>query len=166
LSSTSTTLRARPARDPSPDAQHRRTRVRPTAPRPPLEVIVPTPSRLRRRALIAAAVLTAVGILFGLVLVHIDLTAKEMRLIHLQDQASRAQDTNLKLRLEVAELESPARIVATAQQLGMVPPPKITYLTAVPGSVSPTAGSPPISEPTPAEGLQGWAMTKRVATAP
>jgi hypothetical protein len=168
MSSTSTTLRARPARDPSPDATRRRPAVRPEKPqprRPELEVIVPGPSRLRRRLIMSGGALAAVGILFGLVLVHVELTAAEMRLVNLQARAAAAEDTNLKLRLTVSQLESPARIVATAQQLGMVSPPQITYLAAVPDS-GPSAGSPPGTQPAPADGLAGWALTKRIAAAP
>jgi hypothetical protein len=182
MSSTSTSLRPRPVRDPSPDAQRRRRppAAQPGHPtgraahpaggapgsnRPALEVIPPQPSRLGRRLLIGSAALVTAAILFGLVLVHVDLTAKELRLTRLQDQANQAESTNLRLRLKVAQLQSPARIVAAAQKLGMVPPPKITYLTAVPQS-GPPAGSPLVSAPTPAEGLPGWAVTKRVAAAP
>lgn len=68
----------------------------------------------------------------------------EFQLAGLQANAAEAEDRYDRLRLEVAELESPARIMAAAQErLGMVPPPAVTYLTPVP-----TESATPASEPT------------------
>jgi len=117
--------------DPSPVAARRVASAR-----PPLKVVPRGPRtgwsrRARRRMVVVGAALFSLAVVFGLVLVHVRLTTNEMRLTSLQSQLSQAQEQNLRLRLDVAKLESPARIVATAQQLGMVSPPSITYLTAV-----------------------------------
>jgi cell division protein FtsL len=74
--------------------------------------------------------------LFGLVTSHVALTQGQFRLEEMRADAEAEQARYERLRLEVAELESPARIVAAAQErLGMVPPPGITYLSPV-GPVS------------------------------
>ena len=81
-------------------------------------------------------------------LVHVELTTNEHRLTWSRDQASEARQVNVRLRLQVAQLESPARIVTRAQQLGMVPPPSILYLTAAAGrdpDASPAAATPAAS---------------------
>lgn len=70
----------------------------------------------------------------------------QFELARLQSNAAAAEDRYDRLRLQVAELESPGRIMATAQErLGMVPPPGVTYLTPVPSeSATPdsTSGGP------------------------
>jgi cell division protein FtsL len=68
--------------------------------------------------------------MFLLVASHVLLTQGQFRLQALQRQADEQQARYERLRLEVARLESPERIVAVAQQrLGMVPPPGVKYLS-------------------------------------
>ncbi len=67
----------------------------------------------------------------------------------MQANAANAEDRYDRLRLEVAELESPGRIMAAAQErLGMVPPPGVTYLTPVPAESATPSAKPtePVSE--------------------
>jgi cell division protein FtsL len=103
--------------------------------RPPLRVVPAgyrTPQARRRRARIITgiSVLAACGLLFGLAGIHVLLTEGQFRLQRLQTQADDAQAQYVRLRLEVAQLESPQRIVADAQErLGMVAPSALTYLT-------------------------------------
>lgn len=103
--------------------------------RPPLKVVPrgyvsPRTRRRRARFVAAAGALTAVAVLFGLAAVHVLLTEGQFRLAHVQRQADDAQAQYVRLRLEVAQLESPERIVAAAQErLGMVAPTALTYLT-------------------------------------
>jgi hypothetical protein len=115
-------------------------------------------------------VAAALATVFGLVLVHVELTAKEVRLTTLQQKADTARVLNLKLRLEVAALESPARIVATARQLGMVPPPSITYLPGVPtGNGVATLRNPgagPSGAGATQSGIGGWSVVKHADTGP
>ena len=100
------------------------------------------------------SVLAALAGVFGLVLVHVELTAHQLALVRLQKQADAQQERYMKLRLEVAQLQSPERIVARAQQLGMVSPSTITYVTASgdggpgAGAAPPTSSSPTSSSPT------------------
>jgi len=124
--------------------------------------------RNRRRLVTIVGVAAALATVFGLVLVHVELTAKEVRLTTLQNKADTARVLNLKLRLELAELESPARIVATARQLGMVPPPSITYLPGVPtGNAVTTAPTPATSGAGATQsGIGGWSVVKHADTGP
>ena len=159
-----------PRPDPSPDAQWAtRPSGRPSGPR--LEV-VPDGAwrtrrrRMRRRMVALGGLALALAPVFGLVLVHVGLTTSEERLTLLQRQATAAEQANVRLRLQVAQLESPARIVSRAQQLGMVPPPSILYLTA--SSDGSAATSPTVAPPVtmPASSITGWAATKRADRTP
>ena len=105
------------------------------APRPGLRLVRPgerTPQAARRHAR-ALAVLTAglvLAGLFGLVAFHVLLTESQLRLDQLQQRATQQREEYDRLRLKVAELEAPERVVAVAQQrLGMVSPPGVTYLS-------------------------------------
>ena len=157
----------RPQRpDPSPDAARP---SRPARPRPPLELVPPGAwrarrRRLRRRVLALTGLVLGLAPVFGLVLVHVELTANEERLSTLQGEAQSAQQANVRLRLQVAQLESPSRIVSRAEQLGMVSPPSILYLPAQPDGSTPVALASPVT--TPAASIQGWAASKRADTTP
>lgn len=96
---------------------------------PPLSVVRPAPRRRARLVTILVSV-AVMASLFGLVASHVMLTQGQFRLESLRARAAAEQTRYERLRLQVAELESPARIVATAQErLGMVPPPTVTYLS-------------------------------------
>ena len=115
----------RPSPGPSPLAVPR--------PRPHLEV-VPDPSVLRRRRLTrlatAVAGLAACFALFGVVSVHVLLAQGQADVQRLQTQVQQQEDHQQQLKLDVAALEAPGRIVATAEhQLGMVPPHAVVTLT-------------------------------------
>ncbi|MGQ0520595.1 MAG: cell division protein FtsL [Actinomycetota bacterium] len=104
--------------------------------RPPLHVVRDGRSPARRRArarLLAVLVLVVVtAALFGLVASHVALTQGQFELEELRKRAATEEARYERLRLQVAELESPGRIVAAAQErLGMVPPPGVTYLSPV-----------------------------------
>ncbi|HVE45576.1 MAG TPA: hypothetical protein VNA57_02350 [Acidimicrobiales bacterium] len=129
---------------PATTAPHPRPASAPNPAPPPLRVVRPAPSRRPRRARVVT-VLVAVGVLlglFGLVASHVMLTQGQFRLDGLRARAAIEQARYERLRLKVAELESPSRIVATAQErLGMVPPPSVTYLSPT-GAVSAPAEEP------------------------
>ena len=103
--------------------------------RPPLRVVRPEEaarrSRRRRARLVAVSSVLLVGLsLFGVVVAHVVLTQNQFELQKVKRQAAEEQARYERLRLQVAELESPSRIVAAAQErLGMVPPPSVKYLT-------------------------------------
>jgi cell division protein FtsL len=157
------------ARDPSPDAGWARPAPRPAGAR--LEVVPDGAWRRRRRRLRRRLLaLTGLGLalvpVFGLVLVHVELTTSEDRLTSLQHRVDTAQQANVQLRLQVAQLTAPSRIVNRAQALGMVPPPSVLYVTGVPDGA--TAVTAPQATPatTPASSVAGLAATKRADRTP
>ncbi|HET9443784.1 MAG TPA: cell division protein FtsL [Acidimicrobiales bacterium] len=98
-----------------------------------LRVVPPAPARRRRsylRLLVAVAAVLGAVCLFGVVVAHVMLTQNQFRLSQLRETSATQQAEYDRLRLEVARLESPSRIVAEAQQrLGMVVPEGVEYLT-------------------------------------
>ena len=112
---------------------------------PPLELVGPadrSPAARRRRARVLGVLLLVVvaAALFGLVASHVALTQGQFRLQTLRQHAEAEQARYERLRLQVAELESPARVVAAAQErLGMVPPPGVTYLSPAGPASGPAA---------------------------
>lgn len=120
------TATLRPARRPAPAPARpdRHLRVVPAG--------SPSPRSRRRRARLAAlaAAALAVTVVFGLVAFQVVLSESQVRLEQLRRRADLEQQRYDRLRLEVAELESPGRIIAMAQQrLGMQVPPGVTYLS-------------------------------------
>ena len=138
--------------------------------RPPLRVVPseqPRPRvdrRRRARIVTALAVLFVVAALFGLVASHVVLTQGQFRLEQLEKKAIEEQARFERLRLQVAPLESPERIVAAAQErLGMVPPPGVKYLSPV-GAVDGTesdAGRGATDDERLAAGEADWTTVKR-----
>jgi len=118
--------------------------------RPPLRLVGEAELAVRgrrRRARVMTVVTLALVVagLFGLVASHVVLTQGQFRLQHLQARADESQARYERLRLQVARLESPERIVAAAQErLGMVPPAGVRYLSPT-GAVSTVARSAPAS---------------------
>jgi cell division protein FtsL len=114
-----------------------------------LRVVEPrelSPTQRRRRARFAAGVagLFVMAALFGVVGLHIMLAQNQFRLDRLNTQAAAEQARYERLRLQVDQLESPQRIVDTAEQkLGMLLPSSVTYLT--PPAPLPTAAKTPSS---------------------
>lgn len=103
--------------------------------RPPLRVVrtaeLTARGRRRRARLLLICGLSIVSaLLLGMVAFQVVLTQDQTRLDELEKQAAVEQDRYERLRLEVAQLESPERVVAAAQErLGMVPPATVTYLS-------------------------------------
>ena len=68
----------------------------------------------------------------GLVTLHVLIAENQFRLDAPQQQTATQQADYEKLRLHVAELESPARIVSVAEgRLGLQQPGSVTYLPAI-----------------------------------
>jgi cell division protein FtsL len=122
-------------------------------------------------------VLTAIGIsavfalFFGLVLFHTVLLQNQRRLDQLDSQVSDQQSRYQQLRLQVAQLQSPERIleVATAK-LGLVPSEGTTYLTpsgadavAARQAQAADSGSGDATDQSgaqPGSGAEGWLQVK------
>ena len=123
---------------------------------PPLRVVdvdelSPRARRRRTRWIAAATGLLLCAGLFGVVAFHVVLTQGQFRLDQLDNRVTQQQSEYDRLRLQVATLESPARIVAVAQErLGMVPPPSVRYLSPTNGSSVATAGKAPSTTATTA----------------
>lgn len=101
------------------------------APRPRhLRVVAPS-ERTRRRLSPATAVLASVGLLVVLFAVAVSQTVLvqgQARLDELDAQLAVEQARYQELRLDVAQMESPERIVAAAHERGMVTPDDLVYL--------------------------------------
>jgi cell division protein FtsL len=98
--------------------------------------------RANRRHIVVSAAIAGVAVVFlALVTMHVLIAENQFRLDQLQQQASVQQERYEKLRLEVAELEAPARIVSAAEgPLGMRQPASVTYVPAPPTTATPTSG--------------------------
>lgn len=119
---------------------------------------VPQPVSRRRAGMVAAALLFA-AVLAGNVIVHAATTQGQFELEHLKDGAREKEAAYQQLRLQMAELEAPERIVARARQMGMVEPGKVTYLTASAKTSADDRTSTTVPD-TPAEAAQGWGQVK------
>lgn len=85
----------------------------------------------RRRARITTTVLAvlSVAIVFAILGLRVVLAQGQGRIDLLEAQVAGAESQNQHLRLEVARLESPQRIVDEARtRLGMFAPESVTYL--------------------------------------
>lgn len=104
--------------------------------RPQLRVVdEPAPRRLNLGVVTALVVGAVFAVLFGLVVFHTVLLQNQQKLDHLNSQVSEAQGQYQSMRLQVAQLEAPQRILDVAtHKLGMVPPDGTTYLTPAAGS--------------------------------
>ena len=86
--------------------------------------------RLRPGPTVAVGALLTFVIALALVVAQALLVQGQQRLDDLDERIAAATRHERELRLQVAELESPTRIVAVAtNDLGMVPPAGVTYLT-------------------------------------
>jgi len=138
--STLEAVAAAPERRPSPRPEPRPAR----APRPDhLRVVAPA-ERVRRRLTPATGVLlTAVlfATLFLVAIAHTVLVQGQVRLDELDAQLTVEQARYQELRTDVAAMESPSRVVAAAEALGMVSPQDLVYLQ--PEAPDPSAGATP-----------------------
>jgi cell division protein FtsL len=115
--------------------------------------------RRRRRLAAAGSGLLLALSLFALVSVHVLLSQGQFTLQRLQTQANDQDAAYQRLRLRVAELEAPQRIVAEAQKRGMVQPPVVTYLAPTPDSSAAGSASAPAAAPDPG-GATSWSTVK------
>lgn len=96
--------------------------------------------RLTPRAGVTLTVLLFVA-LFAVAVSHALLIGSQVHLDRLDDQVAEEESRYERMRLDVAELQSPDRIVADAAAQGMVAPDELVWITpdqAVPaGSVTP-----------------------------
>jgi cell division protein FtsL len=152
---------ARPTRSIPPRAQlapdvqpyERRTR----RPAPPLRVIERSRARRRVGAFSMLVTLVVFASLFGAVVSSTWRVQSQQHLDQLHRDVATAQARYESLRLQVAQLEAPGRIVDVATNgLGMVQPANTTYLLP-----PPTDGAPAGADADHAETAQGeWDTVK------
>ncbi|MHB1534694.1 MAG: cell division protein FtsL [Acidimicrobiales bacterium] len=95
------------------------------------------------RLVLASVALMAVGVVFGLVYLHVVMAQRQFALDRLDQQRAAAEAQYADLRLQVAQLSSPRQIMSTAEgKLGMRPPASVTYLTP-PAAVAGLTGAAP-----------------------
>jgi cell division protein FtsL len=139
---------ARPVRAPRPDvapapAPEERRHLRVV----PKNYVTARTRRNRARLLVLLTGVLIAAALFGVVAFHVVLTQNQLDIQHLQAEESAASVKQQQLRLQVAELESPERVVDAAQKMGMVPPATVHYLSPN-GAVTTTPKPAPTTVPT------------------
>lgn len=175
---------AAPRRDPAArSARPRAEAVVAVAPRPAGKEAAPAERHLRlvepsarprfnrHYAAVWAGIAAVAGFALALVALHVLIAQAQFRLDSLQQQASQQQAQYEKLRLSIAQLESPARIVSIAEGLlGMQQPGSVTYLPAPSargGGASAGLSSNGPSHGSPVSGAQSPAGTgQAIVTAP
>jgi cell division protein FtsL len=100
---------------------------------PKFRLVVAAKEKKRSRPLVLGlfvlAFLLTIG--SGAVSMHAALAERQLKLDRLNVQIDENQRMNQRLRVEVATLEAPARIVTEAQVLGLKAPQSVRYLAAV-----------------------------------
>lgn len=104
--------------------------------RPELRVVGRPGSRRWGRVAVALAVVVVFGALLASAVFHALLAQGQQRLDRLNEHVSQAQGRYDDLRLMVDRLSAPERVVARAQQLGMISAKDIRPLTPAPGAAS------------------------------
>lgn len=112
---------------PRPAVAPRRTRP---VPPPPALRLVPAPQTPRRmRMVLVLSTVLVFGVMLLAVAVHTTMVSGQQELDQVNERIAETSRQNQSLRLQVAELESPARIVEAATEDGMVVPEDVTWLT-------------------------------------
>ena len=110
----------------------------------------------RRRLLVVLGIASVAVVGLALVALHVLIAENQFRLDVLQQRASTEQASYEKLRLQVAQLEAPARIVSQAEgRLGMVQPAMVTYLPATTSTPATTPATTAATTATTASGARG-----------
>ena len=132
--------------------------------RPPLRALdrpVRQPGGDRRLVAMVSGGLLFAAVLAGNVAVHAETTQGQFELERLEKTARERQAHYQRLRLEVAQLEAPKRIVARARQLGMVEAGRVSYLTPTAATTSEDPATRSPRGPSPdGEAAGSWAQVK------
>jgi cell division protein FtsL len=97
--------------------------------RPDLRVV---PARRPTGAIVVASLVLVFGILLATAALNTMLVSGQRDLDRIEAEIRDGEQRNQALALEVAEKESPARIVAAAEAQGMVEPDEVIWLTPRP----------------------------------
>lgn len=132
--------------------------------RPPLRLIDERSAAEQRRAarprlLLRAGIVISALMVFAAVASHVILVQSQFRLESHEREAKDEEARYERLRLEVARLASPERVVAEATgRLNMKVPTEVEFLNAP--EVDGTAPSPPAKRPVAGEAGGGWSEVK------
>ncbi|HXR21511.1 MAG TPA: hypothetical protein VN786_03045 [Acidimicrobiales bacterium] len=119
-----------------------------------------------RRLLVSAGIALLGVFCLGLVTLHVLIAENQFTLDRLTQTAATEQVSYEKLRLQVAQLEAPARIVSDAEgKLSLVQPGSVTYLPATNPRATDGGGTAPASPGQAGPGPPGSASAGSV-TAP
>jgi uncharacterized protein HemX len=99
--------------------------------RPPLRVVGPRRRRPARRRPLALAVGAALASLLAVGAAHAYLVQGQVRLAHLEQQLTAAQDQQRDLQVQLSRLEDPSHVVTQAEQQGLTVPSQVTDLPLV-----------------------------------
>jgi cell division protein FtsL len=126
----------------NPNAQSQsKMAAQPKAAAPSLRVLRggKTVRTTRKKVLGALAVIALVSIAFAAVFMHASLARTQLSIDKLNIDITQAERMNQRLRVQVATLEAPDRIVSVAQELGLEPPKTVRFLpTAAPIALAAT----------------------------
>ena len=109
--------------------------------RPSLRVLSggKTVGKTRKKILGGLAIIALVTIAFAAVFMHAGLARTQLGIDKLNIEITQAERMNQRLRVQVATLEAPDRIVSVAQELGLEPPKTVRFLpTAAPMALAAT----------------------------
>lgn len=126
--------------------------VGPSPDGPDLRVVAERSGHSTGTYLVALAMSLLFLVLFGLAVFHTVLIGAQDQLDGLDARIEAEQDRQHRLRLRLAELESPERIVEVATgDLGMVAPDEVVWLSPVEGTTPPADDGRPAGGPSDAE---------------
>jgi cell division protein FtsL len=165
MSTTATALRRRPTR---PRPLPHRAPVADRQPRPATRRLVDVEARQRARrvrltlwfcgTLIVCSLIAAVAF-------HVVLAQSQLEIERLNRESARQQHRYEQLRLEVARLASPERVVARATELGMVLPAEPSKIVGV--LTDPSSPAPASPDSTATTLAESWPKVKpHLATRP
>ncbi len=139
-----------PQRSPRPTAA-------PARPRTDLKVVARPrvrSARQGRRLLITTCTFLTIVLAFGVAASQVFVAQNQARIDHMNAELKVEQARYDRLRFDVAELESPERIVAAAHdRLGMIEPPEVTY-------VAPVASNAPVATDDDSATAPDWRNVK------
>ncbi len=165
-------VRAVPAPAPAPGSRERPRGVGAPdarrAPRPQLRLVddarLQRAARQRRARRLAVTAAVMAGLVFmALAGSHAFLVTNQVRIDELQQRVDEAQARHQALRLQVATLEAPDRIVSVAQDdLGLVRPDEVTYLRPAARPLPAPASDldDPQAPPAPEGAAPSWGAVK------
>ncbi len=129
---------ARPAV--APDRRVRREAPAPS--RPDLRLVLAPRPRTRARAVLVLSTVVVFAVLLLAAVVHTTMVSGQRELDRVDTRIAETTRQNQSLRLRVAELASPERIVEAASADGMVVPDDVTWLSPETDASGPIADPP------------------------